>query len=51
MLEYITFVEFLVAFCMGLAACCFFLWAIMAGTLKNVEEIKHTIMEIENHEP
>ena len=50
MLEQITFFEFLVAFCMGLAAFCFFLWAIMVGALQNVEDVKHVILEIENHE-
>ena len=51
MIEQITFFEFLVAFCMGLAACCFFLWAIMVGAFKNVEDIKYKITEIEGHEP
>jgi cbb3-type cytochrome oxidase maturation protein len=50
MLEHVTFFEFLVALCMGLAALCFFFWAIMEGAFKDVEEIKYTITEIENHE-
>jgi len=51
MLETIMLIEFVVAFLMGLAACCFLFWGIFAGAFKNVEEIKHRILEIEKHEP
>jgi hypothetical protein len=50
MLEQLTFLEFLVAFLMGLAACCFLLWGMMVGAFKDVEEIKYKIMEVEDHE-
>ncbi|HXV79404.1 MAG TPA: hypothetical protein VEG60_05970 [Candidatus Binatia bacterium] len=50
MLETITLIEFIVAFLMGLAACCFLFWGILTGAFKNIEEIKHKILEIENHE-
>lgn len=50
MLEQITFFEFLVAFFMGLSALAFFLWAIMVGAFRDVEGIKHQVMEVENDE-
>ncbi len=50
MLEQITFFEFLVAFLMGLSAFCFFFWAVVEGTFKNVEEVKYKVMEVEDHE-
>jgi nitrogen fixation-related uncharacterized protein len=50
MLEIITLIEFLVAFLMGLAACCFLFWGILTGAFNNIEEIKHQILEIENDE-
>jgi cbb3-type cytochrome oxidase maturation protein len=50
MLETITLVEFIVAFLMGLAACCFLFWGILTGAFNNIEEIKHRILEIENDE-
>jgi hypothetical protein len=51
MLEIITLIEFIVAFLMGLAACCFLFWGILDGAFTNLEEIKHQILEIEKHEP
>jgi cbb3-type cytochrome oxidase maturation protein len=48
MLELITLIEFIVAFLMGLAACCFLFWGILDGAFNNLEEIKHRILEIEN---
>lgn len=50
MLEQITFLEFLVAFCMGLSALAFFFWAIMVGAFRDVEGIKYQVMEVEDHE-
>jgi nitrogen fixation-related uncharacterized protein len=50
MLELITLIEFVVAFLMGLAACCFLFWGILDGAFINVEEIKHRILEIEKDE-
>jgi cbb3-type cytochrome oxidase maturation protein len=49
-LELITFIEFIVAFLMGLAACCFLLWGILDGAFHNLEDIKRRILEIENDE-
>jgi cbb3-type cytochrome oxidase maturation protein len=51
MLELITLIEFIVAFLMGLAACCFLFWGILDGAFDNIEEIKHRVLEIERHEP
>jgi cbb3-type cytochrome oxidase maturation protein len=48
MLEIITLIEFIVAFLMGLAACCFLFWGILDGEFTNVEDIKHRILEIED---
>jgi cbb3-type cytochrome oxidase maturation protein len=48
MLEIITLIEFIVAFLMGLAACCFLFWGILDGAFTNVEDIKHRILEIED---
>ena len=51
MLEIIVLIEFIVAFLMGLAACCFLFWGILDGAFDNLEEIKHRILEIEKNEP
>jgi cbb3-type cytochrome oxidase maturation protein len=51
MLELITLIEFIVAFLMGLAACCFLFWGIFDGAFDNLEDIKHRILEIEKDEP
>lgn len=48
MLELITLIEFIVAFLMGLAACCFLFWGILDGAFNNLEAIKYQILEIEN---
>jgi cbb3-type cytochrome oxidase maturation protein len=50
MLEIITLIEFIVAFLMGLAACCFMFWGILGGAFNNLEEIKNRILEIEDDE-
>ena len=39
MLE-LTLNQFLVALCMSLAAVCIFIWAVLSGLFKDVEEIK-----------
>lgn len=36
----LTLNQFLVALCMGLAAVCIFIWAVLSGMFKNVEDIK-----------
>ncbi len=51
MLEIIVLIEFIVAFLMGLAACCFLFWGILSGAFKDVEQIKERVLEIENDEP
>lgn len=40
MLE-LTFVQFMVALCMGLGAVCIFIWAVLSGLFTDVEEIKN----------
>lgn len=35
----LTINQFLVALCMGLAAVCIFIWAVLSGMFKDVEEI------------
>jgi cbb3-type cytochrome oxidase maturation protein len=50
MLEILTLIEFIVAFLMGLAACCFLFWGILDGAFNNIEEIKQRILEIEEDE-
>ena len=50
MLEFITLIEFIVAFLMGLAACCFLFWGILDGAFDNLEGIKQQILEIEKDE-
>lgn len=51
MFETITFVEFAVASLMGLAACCFLVWGLVTGAFKDVEGIKHQVLEVEKNEP
>jgi cbb3-type cytochrome oxidase maturation protein len=38
MLE-LTLVQFLVALCMGLGAVCIFIWAVLSGMFRDVEQI------------
>ena len=47
MLEYLTLYEFIVALLMGLGGFCAFLWAVLGGAMKNVEEIKHQVLRRE----
>ena len=35
----LTINQFLVALCMGLGAVCIFIWAVLSGLFKDVEEI------------
>jgi cbb3-type cytochrome oxidase maturation protein len=51
MLELITLIEFIVAFLMGLAACCFLFWGILDGAFEDLEEIKNQVLEVEQNEP
>ncbi len=37
----LTFIQFLVALCMSLAAVCLFIWAVLSGLFTNVEEPKY----------
>jgi len=46
MLE-LTFIQFLVALCMGLGALCIFIWAVLSGLFTNVEEIKNRVYHAE----
>jgi cbb3-type cytochrome oxidase maturation protein len=50
MLAIIILIEFVVAFLMGLAACCFLFWGILDGAFDNLEEIKYRILEIEKND-
>ena len=36
----LTLNQFLVALCMSLSAVCIFIWAVLSGLFKDVEEIK-----------
>jgi len=45
--EYLTLGEFVVAFLMGLAALSAFVWAVASGAFRNVESIKHRVLELE----
>jgi cbb3-type cytochrome oxidase maturation protein len=36
----LTLNQFLVALCMSMAALCIFIWAVLSGLFKDVEEIK-----------
>lgn len=46
-MEQLTFIQFLVALCMSLAAVCFFVWAALSGMFRNVESIKYDMLERE----
>ncbi|MGH7312552.1 MAG: hypothetical protein ACREJV_05220 [Candidatus Rokuibacteriota bacterium] len=49
-LIYLVIGEFLVSVLMGLAAFCVFLWALAAGALSNVEQVKYQVLQIEGIE-
>ncbi len=40
-MEELTFLQFLVALCMSLAAVCMFIWAVLSGLFIDVEKIKY----------
>ena len=46
MLE-LTLGQFLVALCMSLSALCIFIWAVLSGMFKNVEDIKMRTYRLE----
>jgi nitrogen fixation-related uncharacterized protein len=37
----LTFVQFLVAFCMSLGALCLFVWGVLSGLFNDVEAVKY----------
>jgi nitrogen fixation-related uncharacterized protein len=47
MLEYLTLGEFLVASLMALAALCAFVWGMATGAFRNVEDVKHDVLRVE----
>ena len=47
MLEYLTLGQFVVAVLMGLAALCAFLWGAASGAFRDVEAVKHRVLEVE----
>lgn len=47
MLEYLTLGEFIVAVLMGLAALCAFAWGEASGAFRDVEAIKHQVLNAE----
>ena len=48
MLEFLTLGELLVAFLMGLAALCAFVWGAASGALSDVESAKHQVLRAED---
>jgi nitrogen fixation-related uncharacterized protein len=52
-MEELTFVQFLVALCMSLAALCVFIWAVLSGHFTNVEDVKYRAYrtEVQDDEP
>ena len=49
MLE-LTFLQFLMAFCMGLGAVCIFVWAVLSGQFVDIEDVKYQVLEVESNE-
>jgi cbb3-type cytochrome oxidase maturation protein len=47
MLEFLTLGELLVAFLMGLAALCAFVWGAASGALSDVESAKQQVLRAE----
>jgi hypothetical protein len=47
MLEYLTLGEFFVASLMALAALSAFVWGMATGAFRNVEDIKHEVLRVE----
>jgi hypothetical protein len=50
-LHYLIAGQFLVATLMGLGALCLFVWAAVAGLLRDVEEVKYQVLEAEGIQP
>ena len=48
MLEALTLGEFVVAILMGLAALSAFCWGVASGSFRDVEEIKHQVLRVED---
>ena len=46
-LHYLIAGQFVVATLMGLGALCLFVWAAVAGLLRDVEEVKYQVLESE----
>jgi hypothetical protein len=46
-LHYLIAGQFLVATLMGLGALCLFVWAAVAGLLRDVERVKYQVLETE----
>jgi len=47
---YLTVGEFLVALLMSLAALSALVWAAASGAFRNVEEVKHRVLELEEED-
>jgi cbb3-type cytochrome oxidase maturation protein len=47
MLEHLTLGEFVVALLMGGAALCAFVWGAVSGAFRDVEAIKHQVLQVE----
>lgn len=47
MLEYLVLGEFVVSLLMALAAACALFWGELSGALRNVEGVKHRVLEVE----
>ena len=43
----LTFLQFAVASLMGLGALCVFVWAVLSGQFKDVEDIKYEMYRLE----
>ncbi|HYE92187.1 MAG: cbb3-type cytochrome oxidase assembly protein CcoS [Candidatus Rokubacteria bacterium] len=50
MLEYLTLGQFVVAALMAAAALCAFVWGLASGAFRDVEGVKHTVLEAEADE-
>ena len=42
--------QFLVAFLMSLGAVCIFIWAVLSGQFKDIENVKHQVLKAEADE-
>jgi len=48
MLEHLTLGEFVVALLMALAALSAFVWGAVSGAFRDIEAIKHQVLEVED---